>query len=832
MSHYVATQSGNWSTASTWNKVLNTSPGMATSTVVNVGLSPLPTAAGTASSSTGNIVGGVVFPVAGWAGKTVTFQLQANSVDVPGATVVITGSNVNLLSPLFVKLTSPVAKTSGVAYRFTIKSTATSTQVAAAVQGSGAASAVMIIEDTTGVPGANDFVCIATPNTSSDVTVTIDDTTTVIGDGTASSTFFSALTTRSWNQVMVAGSMTNVASLKFSPTVDTKLSWRSNILFLSNGKLEQKPDSTHSSEFYMDTGVATSCWLGFFDGSIIDVLDSQMPSANNWRTKVTSGAGTTASPLVLTTSADWDVGNRVIVTSGTNSATNYLECEEKYIKTKINATTYTLADTAGGAESGLTYTHDGAHVFNIHRSIKWTSASADSWHCSFNSNDATNTAHSLKGLEISGLTTSGSSARAAFCLNGYGTFEDICNYDNNTSGSIINWVTGQAMMTVSRLFIGNGGISGNSQSGRIAIASAVSNKTLVDCWVVACDKVGFKIEGGNHTFIRSGSIATPRSAALINLYSGWNVSGNLNTFNDCEAYASNGFGILLYASAADATFTRFISGTIAKNQYGSVFKGGGTPAYMTAYFDEMQQASPTLFLGNESLFEGSEIIFKNLNNVEYTNYRFTNNGQAQFTGPGLADTTVPNLGTYAVRIDPITSTGLKFRYRQLASPGTNFVTYGRIWGNSTFVSDPNTSITVELYLPGTIPGVDAPSQSVTMTKTTDKTSADATFNLSEVYNGAIAENAVIIVTIKNPSATAGASVYVGDLLNSENATTKFEDVWEGETQQVMPLGASTDPGSVAVGVWSYGTRELTANTSEIGEILSNTDATQAKVDLL
>jgi hypothetical protein len=295
----------------------------------------------------------------------------------------------------------------------------------------------------------------------------------------------------------------------------------------------------------------------------------------------------------------------------------------------------------------------------------------------------------------------------------------------------------------------------------------------------------------------------------------------------------------------DNEFYNFSGGTIATNGLGSMHKALNTPAYVTMYFDTPIFANSTTFTGNASMFENSNIIIKNQNNVSHANYRYTNNGESEFTGPSLSDTTVPNIGTYAIKHSPITSVGMKYIYRQLATPGTKFVTEGTIWGNSTFVSDSNTTVTVDVYLPGLVPGFNTPSISHTMTKTTDKTSSDAGYLLNTLVPGTygvdVAQDAQIVVTFKNPSATAGASAWIGDLLDAENATTKFEDVFRGQPQDVMPSSVGDSPGLVAKTVEAilpaaiWGDTETYPTSSkgyDVKSILSNSDATQAKVDIL
>ncbi len=799
MAYKVAVATGDWSAAGTWNTAMNTPGVMASSSNVTVTTTGLFTETVT-GDGTSSITGVVVMPIASWTGKNITFQLQAGGVDVPGAAVVVAGADVRLGQPLHIKLITPILTTGAVVYRWKVSTSTSTCTVASFLQGNTTTIAALVLRNTTGAPVSGDFVSIGPINAAADITVTIDDTSAVMGDGTAFSVFAGTPPIRTWNHMAICASTTYKAELIFKATANTKLSWKSGIDVLAGAKWTQKPDSSHRSDLDMNAGSALSPLVQFLDGSLCDIQDSVRPSSSLWRTTVVSGLGTAASPLVTAAAVNWNVGDRVVVGSGTNSATNYNECEERYVITKNSSTSYVLSSTPGGSETAFTYTHIGAHIFNITRNVKWSSATANSWHVNFTDTLTPGTNLVIRGMDTSGLNSSGSSARAGFCVNGTATVTDIVNYDNNTNAAPFNLINNAFtnMPQIERLFIGGGGSAGNSQDGRITLNGG-SNKTFSDCWCVNPAKVGWKITGSNNIFNRCGAIGG--GAGLPDLYSGWNVTGQLNVFNDCEAHAAGGCGILLYGDTADNTFNRFVSGTKAKNQVATVGSGASQNAYHTILLDSPTQVETVLMFQPNFMIEGSQVVFSNVNGTAYNNYRYSNNGSAQTTGSGLADTTVSPLGYRTNRLAPLTAVGYKFRYLQLARPNEQLNTFGKIWCNAAFLAAAGCTVTVDLYMPGHVEGVDAPDVSVTMTKTSTSTDANATYRLGALYSGTRPRYASIVITATNSAATASAYAYVGDILNATNDVTNLNTWYQGQPSTIMfeQLG---DASANAIAVWA------------------------------
>ena len=798
-----AVTSGNWSSASTWADVDNT-PTIHASTNVTINTSGVFTQAFTSSSSTNKALGCIVYPVASWSGKTITFTLQENSVDT-ATTVAITGADVALGVPLRIKHTG-FTQTSGRTYRYKL-TTNTSTCTAAQSSTSSQIAAIIYNDQTSAAPASGDYTFIQTENANTDITVTIDDTSAICGSNSSISgaTAF-ATSNRYWDMALqFNGGTTGKAYLTHSTGVDTAIELKNHVWQGYNGVYTCKPAAGYLANVKWTLGATvgnSACWK-FDTGSQWDIQGAGLATASYWKSKHVSGTGTAASPLIVDTPVDWTVGDYLIFHPTSNGASNYSETEYRYIITKNSSTSYVLSSTSGGSEDALTNTHTGGYVFNVTagKNVLWSTTDGNKYHVLMANASATTSTGIMKWMRVRDVYSSGSAARGGFAPSlGSPLLQYISiGTPGSTLGSqLMYFGVNQNAMTMTGLLLFNCSTA-SSQDGVLRIPSTASNKSFIDCHIIDVTSNGWKLEGANPTLTNCTAIACGKGG-VVEIYAGYNVATNYGHFIDCEQHSNRLQGTLYYGSGSDVVWTRLISGTLGTNG-DMAHQAAGQTSYQTAYYDAPASGDTNLMTGNSVLIEGSQIVMANVNGTAYNNYKYTNNGSATYTGSGLADTTTPNIGSYTYRHDAITSTGIKYRYKQLVSPNAVFVTYGKVWGNSTFVSDGSTSITVDLYMPGVAEG-DTPSATVTMTKTTDKTSADANYNLSATNTVTRPRFATIIVTVSNPSATSGAYAYIGDILNAENDTTKFKVALNGQPPEVMPLGASTDPGSVSTYVWS------------------------------
>ena len=786
MAYKVAVASTDWSSASTWRTNFN-APTMHASANLSLLTSGVFTEDAVAVNSTDKIEGVVIAPVAGFAARTITFTLQENGVDV-GTPVVIAGNNIRLNQPLRIALAAGFTVTNGRTYRFKIQCDAGAPTIALSTTAT--RGAAIIYKDTTGAPAANDFVTIGVANATTGIVVTVDDTTAIYGDGSApTSVFATGVLIRSWLCLAVCSGASAQAELAFKTNANTKLTWSSNLLVYPGSKLTQKPQAAYVSELYMNAASAISCFVGIYDGAYLDVQYGGRSNVAYWKTTIVSGAGTAASPLVLTDPVDWAVGDYVAISPGTNSATNYNETEYRYIITKNSTTSYVLSNTKGGSENALIYTHVGAYVMNGTRNVKWTALTANSWH--INTTDTLTAGLNVvfKGVELSGLTTSGSSARAALCPNGASTIEDIVSLDNSTAGAVVGFIsnTNALCPTFKRWLIGNGGASGSSQDGRVLLNG--NSKVFDDCVMIDASKAGWKINGDANRWINCIGIAGGKSGALPDLYASWNVTGNNNVFDGCEAHAERGGGVLLYGAQGDNVFNNFVSGTKAKNAK-AVLKAVNVVAYTRVIFNNLTYAETILFDQYKTgMLEGSYVGFHILNGNSKAHAGYTNRGSHASTGAGLAITTVRTAGSLNIALLPEDATnGYVYEQSIQALPNTTPFLSGYLYRNAAFSSG---DITVAIYLPGTLLS-GTPDASYTFPTTT---LAWLPFNINKIYGGTVPFNATIRFTAK--SAAAGAQAIIADYYD---AVTPL-NLWEGgrPLKQVSVNDFSSIPGLT----WGY-----------------------------
>lgn len=837
MAQKVALATGDWNVAATWLDAVNT-PTIHASTNNTINTTGI-FGQTLVAANTNNILGFLVYPVASWSGKTITFTLQANSVDTP-TTIVINGSDLNLNQPLFLKLSAPYAKTAGVTYRLKAQ---TNTSTCTIAQSSTASQfACMILEAASAAPAVGDSVYYCCPNSNTDITVTITDTSAVCGNNATLSAAGAFMTTnRAWDMaIQGSGGVNNIANLKFDPNANTKLDPQNSAWIAVNAKVEQKPTSAYTSKVSPTIGATLSQSLSwnFTQGALYDIQGVGLTTSDNWKSTFVSGLGTAASPAVVTTGtgSEWKVGDFLALAPTDNTSTNYNNFEYRYIISKPTDDSMVLSSTSGGSENALVNTHTGGYVFNndAGKNVEWKPSDNRLWSVGSLNTAATNSNSKFRWAKITNMYSNGGSAKGGFWITGGQPlieYISLSRPDYSPTTELFNQ------------FVNNVNIVDNNIKGLFAFGGTVTaqagvlkfdavNGTYTDCWVVDTTKSGISASGPVTTMNNCGWIACNKGN--LDLWGGFATYGPAIVLNDCEGHCNRKSGIIFYTSSPDLVANRYLSGTKGSNA--GFASCGNTPLYVTALFNDVYKHSSEILMSTNNFVGQSQMVLSNINGVAYENAKLTKNGEAHITGAGLADTTIPVLGSYAYRHDPLTTVGMKYRYTQIASPGSNFLTYGKIWGNSAFVSDGATSITVDLYMPGQVEGVDTPTDSVTMTKTTSKTSANAQFNLKGYYSGSIPSDALIVVTIKNPNATPNVYAYIGDILNANNDVTKFKVMYQGQPSLRMPETAGESgviATAVTAGVWGDNSvYPVGTKGKAMIDMESNTDATQAKVDVL
>ena len=831
----LAVKSGNWNDPTVWENAANVST-LSTAVNINVTTGGIFSVPFTPPAMT-TITGLVVFPQANWTGRNITFTLQANSVDTM-MSVTVSGADVPMNQPLYLRLPLNYIAAAGVPLRWKAVTSVGSCSIAQSSTASQFAS--MTTELVNAVP-ANELVMICAVQATNNTFVTITDTAAQAGSNAAASGSGAFATSpRWWDMGMqISGGLGSVmAGIIYSPTVNTALELKNSVWTFSNAKVTKKPNSGFTAQTNWTPGAtigANTLYWNWGQGSQFDIQGLGLATPANWKTKFTSGLGTAASPAVLVNGSEVSVGDYLVFSPTSNTvATNWGETEYRYVISKPSTNQVVLSSTSGGSENALVNTHAGGYVFNqtAGKNVIYKSTDTRSWHMIFGSTAHSSANSMLRWARFQDLYSSASAARGGLAMAGGSPLLEYLSLGTPgstlpsqqmllpSSNALPSSMTGIFAFNISPASAGDG-----------TIAVVGINKTFTDSWIIDTTTRAWQVTGSNGTYNKCGVVAGGKGA-VVGLYSGWAISGNANQFNDCEAHACRYAGMILYSGGADNVAVRYISGTLGKNGTDAVTQGTASPGYNTMYFDSPTIAEDNLMTNANAMLVGSKIIFNDVNSTPYNSFVYTPNGVEQYTGSGLADTTTSPLGFRTQRLAPIDTTGFKYRYEQLANPNQVFLTYGRAWVNAAALADSGFTVTVDLYLPGVVEGVDTPSATVTLTKTTTANSANAQYLLSAFYAGTRPLFATIVVTAKNTNAVASAYAYIGDILNGTNNITNQSTERRGTTSPIM-FEQNGDANAVAAAVWADSANyPVNSKGDSLKAVRSNTDATQAKINLL
>jgi hypothetical protein len=769
MAFYAGVQTGNWSTASTWNRVTNT-PTIHATTNIATTTGGIFSATFTAPNTVNACTGVLVF-LGSTANVTLTATLQQNSVDT-AATVSIPLASTLINSWIYFRFPTPFVftTTSAGAYRFKITTSASSPILAADAAGSNFG--YLATDDRTGAPTSADDVIIAAPGMSPLITVTVDGSQVVGSGNLKEATPPTSARLLGYGIVLGTGGV-----IDWNRSADSTLTCKGSIVVAPNGYFQMGTVASPipagvTASLVMDMVTSGDHGLNVTTGGR-GIIQGTPPTHR--ATKYVSGLGTAASPLITSTAVDWAVGTHIAILATSDSSTNYNETEYKYIITKNSPTSYVLSNTLGGAEAGLSFTHDNtAHIVNLTRNcvVRTTNTSLYTY-LNFNGQSVTGYVD-VDSLRIENGGHNNGAKYAVMVQNRCATDDVIAFrfdrqafwFGNNILQSTHNWLVACAGIFATT----------SSTSGGLNLTTT-RNKIFNDCYAFNNVGVGVTVQASSAvTFNRLivNSSNSNNTSGIGGLYlNGSDVAVN---FNQCESNANRHAGVILNG-ITDSTFTDFVCGGNGINQTSDLMVINGS--YNTALFINSVFQSATLIGSYSLLAEGSKIRFHKLNQLENNHISYDPGGRKRSTGAGLTDTTVRTAGSLAVGLYPESLTlGQKFQFRVLARPNTVVSVPGFCWQNSTFVAEAGAYVTVELFLPGS----STPAATKTMTKTTSPTSNDAVFALAAYYSGVTNSYARVVVSAYG---TAGSNCYVDDLFNGTNPITAL-DVWEeGEPSAIM-----------------------------------------------
>lgn len=777
----------NFNTAANWDEGVNT-PSIHASTSITVSAGGVFSATFTAPNTT-NACTGVLVPVAavGSAG-TITATLQELTVDVAGANSTINITALRASTHVFFEFTTPYVFTSTAAGRYRIKlNTAGASGTTSIAADSGAANfAYIAYMNNNVVPTTNDNLHFQSPNQGAELAMVLD-TSPSIGDGSNTT----APAFRSWGNAMV---FSNNGVLSWPTGTSRTVTCKGNVLLESAGELRMgstgaKIAAGVTARLAFDqNGVTTNYGIGHLNGGRF-ILQGTSKTFN--KTTLSSGVGTAASPFVSTDSVDWSVGDELEFVPVSNNAANYDETETRFIITKNSATSYVLSTTSGGAEAAFTYSHTAGAVFNVTRQVLIdTTDTTKAWYADFN--EVTTVGNiDLDGCRLE-TTGSGVAGRTTLTFSNLSTemftADDVVFYRQlGTQG--VTFGNNNDARTFSDLIFYDCNVTGNAGA---LFLSSLRNKRFENCYIIDSLTGGFFLGSASACdFVECGVWACGRTTTTSG---GWRFQNSSNIFMDaCEAHANRSMGFELATMPLLYCFECQL-GNKGYNQANDIVTSSDN--FSTAVLENCLFGSPTTISNYTNAADGTDVSFQKYNQTTNNHLWYTKYGVARSCGAGLPDTNVRTAGSLGLRIAPeSTSPGFSWSFKILALANSAVGVTGFIQKNAAFGTD---DCTVELYLPGLVPGVDTPSDTQAMP---DDTSWNV-FNLAASYTGSVPLFATVLVNAK--TATASAYVYVDDLYNGTNAITAL-DVWSDGKPSEFVYPELGDPNAV----WAVATSTLT-----------------------
>lgn len=796
MAYRVSAQTGNFSTAATWDQVTNT-PTLHASTNITVTNSDKYTATFTAPNTT-NACTGVLVLCTTAATKDMTATLQESSVDT-AATVTIPLADIPANSWVYFRFATPyVFTTTGAgAYRFKIR-TATSSTGAVAADSGGTLMAFLATDDRHSVPTTAENVWVQSPNNTGSLTVTMDGSQS-IGDGNDTSLMIAAQ--RSIGLAMTIG---KGGILRWDVAASATLTSKGSVISLTGGEFSMGTVATPMPAAYTarllfnQNGTTTNYGIRNNAGGRMILQGAPKSSTTLWKTKYVSGVGTAASPLVTSTAVDWSVGDEIMITPGTDSATNYQETENKFIITKNSSTSYVLSNTAGGAEAAFTYTHTtDSHILNVQRNVII---------------DTSNTSHAFYLANASTVTgdfdadwvrfeTVGSSTTSKqgiiFC--GAVGVKAQCDYSVAYRPLYYGfvWSSSKEQFTHTGL-IGCLQNSGTNTTGVFSLFTQPNNKTFTDCFAIKNNRIGFYISGFYNGVLTRCYAISNATATTTNNGGFYILSCAGLTFTDCESEANRSFG--MYASGFSNL--RFVDSSIGSKCTNIVDIQVASDTLNQGVFDTCTFGNASPVANYLTAIPGTLLQFKNVNGTQYNNIWYTYTGYAVATGASLTDTTTRTVGSHAARLTPEENIdGMSWSFKILAKANSAVHCLGFLQKNATF----GTSVAkVELYLPGSTTA----DSTYTMSNVTGTWEV---FSVSASYTGTVDDYATVKVI--GITATAGAYLYLADIFNGTNSIIGM-NVWDDG----MPSPIMFEQLGDAAAVWAVPTSALTVSGS-VGELV-------------
>ena len=623
-----AVASGTFSTM-TWYTVRNT-PTIHASTNVTVSASANTTLSATFKANSTSDTNYGVFVYIGGVGSagTVTFSLQEYdgvSAWTTRASQTRTVPQLTLFQWQWVNWSTPYTYTTTTAgyYRINAQiSGATGTTSLAADSGGSLFAYVTPDDASAGTPGTGDDIWIG--GTSGTPTVVTLDVSSTVGSRTDT-------TGKTVRSIGNAVNIVPYGGLVWDSTATVDLICRGNFIVGSYGTWQMGTSvsryaagQTGSLTFSMaSTGLHG---IHFSQNGIVSLYGQNIVHASTWE----SGAGTAVSPLVTSDTTNWAVNDKIVITAPTYS--NHIE---KFIKTVVSPTSYTLSNTAGGAESGITvgnYTAGTSLCLNITRNVKVTSDNStysffvngdnnttttnmllDSVQCSYWEQDSNNDSN----LNMTECTFYDSSLQWASTQTDFSaiTISNIISV-RNTSSSVTSTMvvigSGSTGREAKSITINGLYVVGSSRNG---IYFNIISGILSNIYVHNCNKGELSSSSYQPMVINK---------SFVSSFTGVEVFG-------CRV-SSLTLGSIVDTSITNGKFTSTVSDLMCSSG-----------SFCQVLFSNCLFNTAILFDTNNprsTLVNGSEIRFTKLDQTANSNFVYYKYGIFNSTGYSLTDTTV------------------------------------------------------------------------------------------------------------------------------------------------------------------------------------------------
>lgn len=792
----VSVATGNWNTAATWGTVPNV-PTIHATTNLTLTTGNIFSATFTAPNTT-NAVHGVLLYMNTIQIGSMIVTLQESGVDT-AATVTVNMNTLALADQftwVFFRFAAPYTYTTTAAgaYRFRITMTGISGATSLAADSGGTLPAYLAVDNRNVVPTSSEDVWICGYNGVTSQAVTMDGSITS-GSGTDTST----LTTTSARSVGHAIQICEDGILNADTTGNVTVNTLGNIMVSGNGEWNIGDSTTDYPQIYTHTlnqnGTSGRHGVHFNPNTRRQFYGAEKAYH---ATHYASGLGTVVSPLITADPVNWAVGDRLVIAGAV-----YNQFEVRYIITVNSPTSFVLSATSGGAAGAFTNTHNTTHpIVNTTNNITFTTNNASQalyWHD--NSTVAGALASHWVTFEYSGSTAANKNGiYPQFATSTVSEYQYCVAYAPVSYG--FNFIFSLTAMSCTGLVVVNGnGAGGTSQVAFNIIQS--DNKSFYDCYAIGMQAYHVIFTQTINSYWEDCYFWNGNGAGAA-AQGGINVNANSHRFVRCSINGNRIAGIRLSQTAGPVglttygtTFTMCNIGVDATNTLDISCASGG---FSSALFTDCDFGSATLISGYTTMASGSTIGFDTFNGTVNDHRWYTAEGSFRSTGASLGDTTVRTVGSLNLRIAPESAVGAYWDFYVLSRVGQAAIATGFIYCNAAFLADVGASITVSLFLPGSL----VADQTVTLTKTTNSASNDAFFNLGRLFTGTVPLFSRI--RINAITTTPSAYVYVADIFGGTNPITNLTTWYNGQPSPIMfeQLGD-------AQAVWQVPTNSLTTS---------------------